>query len=283
MTTTDMTTPPAAPADLATILKLDGDGYTLSVTKETVAAKTDLLTAAAAVTQVTTNDESTVAQFQIRHLAGFRNAVEKSRVEVKAPVIELGKKIDAAAKEFVEQIVAEENRLKKLVGSHAEEVAAAKRAAEAEERRKFEEARRAKEEAERAEAAALRAKEAAANAVSIQDAIAAKQKQREAEAAAARAEEERQAAMRERMASSAVVATTRDARGVKFAPDFEVINAPVFYEHVPELCEIVAKRRETLAWLKQIHAEAEADGEDFVRVGEFYGLKVTLKPVVSTR
>jgi hypothetical protein len=279
-TTAPDTTPAAAPAaELATILKLDGDGYTLSVTKETVAAKTDLITAAAAVTQVTNNDESTVAQFQIRHLASFRNAVEKSRTEVKAPVLELGKKIDAAAKEFVEQIVAEENRLKKLVGNHAEEVAAAKRAAEAEERRKFEEARRAKEEAERAEAAALRAKEAAANAVSIQDAIKAKQAAREAEAAAARAEEERQAAMRERMASSAVVATTRDAGGVKFEPDFEVIDARAFLSARPDLCDIVVKRRETLAWLK----EKRAEGVEIGALGDAYGLKVTLKPVVSTR
>lgn len=281
MTTTapDTTTPAAPAAELATILKLDGDGYTLSVTKETVAAKNDLIAAAAAVTQVTSTEESTLAQFQIRHLASFRNAVEKSRTEVKAPVIELGKKIDAAAKEFVEQIVAEEGRLKKLVGSHAEQVAAAKRAAEAEERRKFEEARRAREEAERAEAAALRAKEAAANTVNITDAIAAKQKQRATEAAAQRAEEDRQAAQRERMAASATVATTAVASGVKFEPDFEVIDAKAFLAARPDCCEITVKRRETLAWLKQQHAQ----GVDVGALGDAFGLRVTLKPVVSTR
>lgn len=280
MTITDTTTPAADPAaELSTILKLDGDGYTLSVTKETVAAKTDLIAAAAAVTQVTNNDESTVAQFQIRHLASFRNAVEKSRTEVKAPVLDLGKKIDAAAKEFVAQVVAEEARLKKLVGSHAEQVAAAKRKAEEEERKRFEEARRKKEEADRAEAAALQAKEAAANAVSIQDAIAAKQKQREAEQAAARAEEELQAAQRERMASSAVVATTSGAGGVKFEPEFEVLDAKAFLAARPDLCEITVKRRETLAWLK----EQRAEGVDIGALGDAFGLKVTLKPVVSTR
>jgi hypothetical protein len=137
-------------AEPTAILKLAGDGYTLSVTAETVAHKASLLAAAGAVTEVTDDNQVAVAQFQIRHLAAFRNTVEKSRLEVKRPIIDLGKKIDEAAQSFAGEIVLEETRIKKLVARHAEEVAAEKRRAEAEERRKFEEARKAKEDAERA-------------------------------------------------------------------------------------------------------------------------------------
>jgi len=276
MTTTDTIQPPA---DLSTILKLDGDGYKLSVTKETLAARNDLIAAAGAITQVTDADESTRAQFEIRRLAAFRNLVEKSRTEVKKPVIELGRKIDEAAQAFAGDIVLEEIRIKKLVGKHAEEVAAAKRAAEAEERRKFEEARRAKEDAERAAADAERAKQAAANAVSIQDAIKAKQAAREAETAAAKAEQERQAAQAERMAASTAVATTNVASGVRFEPDFEVLNIDRLAAFAPHLVMIEPKRREVIAYLKQ----RRADGANLEMIGLELGLKITLKPVVSTR
>lgn len=274
---TTSATPPAA--EPTTILTLEGSGYTLAVYPEIEAAKAQLLEASGKIGCVNDDDESVRAQFEIRRLAGFRNLVEKSRVEVKKPLLALGNAIDAAAKDFVALVTGEESRLKLMVGNHAAEVAKAKAAAEARERRKFEEAKRAKEEAERAAAAAEAAKQAAANAVSIQDAIAAKQKQREAEAAAAAAEEERQAAQRERMASSAVVASTRVSSAVKFEPDFEVINAAEFMKAKPELCTIEVKRRETLAWLKTLDLNSEHLAANCERLG----LRVTLKPVVSTR
>lgn len=268
-------------AEPTAILKLAGDGYTLSVTAETVAAKEALLAAAGAVTEVTADNQVAVAQFQIRHLAAFRNTVEKSRLEVKRPIIDLGKKIDEAAAGFAGAIVLEETRIKKLVARHAEEVMLEKRRAEAEERRKFEEARKAKEDAERAAAEAQRAQEAAAatSSVSILDSIKAKQAAREAQEAADRAAVEKQAALADRMASSAAVASVRDVAGVRFEPDFEVIDAALLLETRPDLCEITVKRRETLAWLKTLDLSSELLAPKCERLG----LKVTLKPVVSTR
>jgi hypothetical protein len=266
-------------AEPTAILKLAGDGYTLSVTAETVAHKASLLAAAGAVTEVTDDNQVAVAQFQIRHLAAFRNTVEKSRLEVKRPIIDLGKKIDEAAQSFAGEIVLEETRIKKLVARHAEEVAAEKRRAEAEERRKFEEARKAKEDAERAAAEAQRAQEAAAatSSVSILDAIKAKQAAREAQEAAARAAVEKQVALADRMASSAAVASVRDVAGVRFEPDFEVIDIDKFFSENPTLCDLTVRRRETIAWLKSLR-----DGGVDIESIEI-GLKITLKPVVSTR
>lgn len=268
-------------AEPTTILKLAGDGYTLSVTAETVAAKEALLAAAGAVTEVADDNQVAVAQFQIRHLAAFRNTVEKSRLEVKRPIIDLGKKIDEAAAGFAGAIVLEETRLKKLVARHAEEVMLEKRRAEAEERRKFEEARKAKEDAERAAAEAQRAQEAAAatSSVSILDAIKAKQAARDAQEAADRAAVEKQAALADRMASSAAVASVRDVAGVRFEPEFEVIDMALFYANHPELCEITVKRRETIALLKTL----DLQNESLRAACELAGLRVTLKPVVSTR
>ncbi|MCW1921295.1 hypothetical protein OKA05_01950 [Luteolibacter arcticus] len=266
-------------ADLTTILSLEGAGYTLSVSAETDARKVALIHAAAGITQVGSVDESAAAHVHIRHLAAFRNSVEKSRTEAKAPIIELGRKIDAAAKAYIDVVTAEENRLKLCVGAFATKQAEEKRKAEAEERRKFEEARLAREAAERAAREAEDAKRKAAEATNIQAAIAAKQEAREAEAAAARAEEERQAAQRERMAQSAVVATTRVAGGVKFEPDFEVVDIARLAAEAPMLVTIEPKRRELLAFLKGLHA----DGADLEAIGLGLGLRVTLKPVVSTR
>lgn len=264
-----------------TILTLEGPGYSLAVSAEIEAAKSELLEASGKIGCVNDNDESNAAQFQIRRLASFRNLVEKSRVEVKKPIIDLGRAIDAAAKEFAGMVVNEERRLALMVGKHTEEMAAAKRAAEAEERRKFEEARKAKEEAERAAAEAERARLAAVNAVSIQDAIAAKQAAREADAASAKAEEERQAAQRERMASSAAVATTHVSSGVRFALDFEVIDIERLYSVSPDLVELTPKRAAIMAKLKLAE---EAHGFDAVETNMRHaGLRVTRKPVVSTR
>lgn len=274
-----MTTITEPTAELTTIFSLEGPGYTLLAPKAIETRKTDLIAAAGGVTQVTNNDEASLAQVHIRSLAGFRNLVEKSRVEVKKPVLEIGRKIDEAAKDFVALIEAEEKRLKLMVGEHATAVAKAKAEAEAEERRKFEEARRAKEEAERAAREAEEAKRKAAEATNIQAVVAAKKAAAEAEAAAAKAEEERQAAQRERMAQSAVVATTAAPGGVKFEPEFEVVDIDLLAKEAPALVTIEPKRREVLAWLKGLHAE----GSDIEKLGAGVGLRVTLKPVVSTR
>jgi hypothetical protein len=267
--------------DTTEILKLKGSGYSLAVSADTEKEKAALITSAGGITVVASAEESSLAQMYVRSLAAFRLQVEKARVEVKKPVLELGRKIDEAAAEFVSAITSEEGRLKKLVGDHAETVAKAKREAEAEERRKLDEAKRAREEAERAEREATEARRKASEttAKSIADVIADKQAAREAEQAAVKAAEERAAAAAEQRGASAVVAATAVSSGVRFEVDFEVTDAEAFYKEQPSLCEITVPRREALAWLKGL----KADGIDIEEFGPRIGLKVTMKPVVSTR
>lgn len=238
-------------------VELTGEGYKLTITEDAEARKGELIAAAAGITKVSDDESSNLAQFQVRSLAEFRNEVERSRKEVKAPVLDLGRRIDQAAKDFVEAVTGEESRLKKLVGDHAREVERKRREAEAEERRRFEEAQRAKREAEEAERKAAEDK-------SIKAAVAKKE-----------AERAREKAEKERLESSATVAETNVSRGVKFVDDFEVTDIAELYQHAPEcvrLTPVANEIKQRIAWHRQRGEEPE-----------IAGVRVFRKPKVSTR
>jgi hypothetical protein len=246
-----------------TALILAGQGYDLTVSPEAEKRKADLLVTSRHVTSVTSNDESSVAQRVSRSLASMRIEIEKCRKEVKEPVNRIGKLIDQTAKDFVAEIDAEEKRITRLVGAHAEEVARIKREKEAAERRAFEEARAAREAAEAAAAAA-------ANTNKISDVIAAR-----------RAEEERKALFDARMEASAEVAATNVASGVRFAWDFDVTNIAALYNASPELVRLEPLRADILAAIKD--AAAQMGDEAACAYFEQVGLCVFKKPVVSSR
>jgi hypothetical protein len=211
-------------------LILAGDGYQLTISSEAEARKAALIERSSEVTTVTSNDESAKAQFHSRSLAAMRIEVEKSRKLVKEPVNRIGKMIDQAAANFLAEIVAEENRIKKIVGDHAEEVMRIKAEKERIEREAFEAARAAREAAEEGGiAAVLAAKKAAA----------------------------------EKLQSSNEVAATRLADGIRFAWEFEVENIEAFYAAEPDLCEITLKRAAILTALKEL----ESNGFDVAMPG----------------
>jgi len=255
-----MTTTPTI--EETTALILAGDGYQLTIAPEAENRKTDLLSAAAQVTSVTCNEESSLAQFQSRSLAAMRIEVEKCRKTVKEPVNRIGKLIDKTAADFVADIEAEEKRITRLIGQHAAEVARLKAEKEAEERRAFEEARAAREAAEVAAAAAE-------STGKIADVIAAKQ-----------AERERQEALAARMAASEQVAGTNVASGVRFAWDFEVDDLDSVYRAQPEFVTMEIKRSLVLEWLKKVEATESADP---VAAAAERGIRAFKKPIVSSR
>jgi hypothetical protein len=205
-----------------TPLILAGDGYQLTISSEAEARKAELITKSAAITTVTSNDESANAQFHSRSLAAMRIEVEKSRKLVKEPVNRIGKMIDNAAADFLAEIVSEENRIKKIVGDHAEEVLRIKAEKEGIEREAFEAARAAKEEAENGGIAAV---------------LAAKK------------------ALADKIQSSNEVAATRLADGIRFAWDFEVESVSELYCRRPDLVELTPSRSRILALIKQIEEE----------------------------
>jgi hypothetical protein len=245
-----------------TALILSGQGYELKIAPEAEARKAELLGIARAVQHVRDNDESAEAQYHSRSLAAMRIEVEKCRKIVKEPVNRIGKLIDQAAKDFVAEIEAEECRIKKLVGEHAEEVARLRRIKEDQERRAFEEARAAREAAEAAAAAAETSGK-------IADIIAAKQ-----------AESARMDALAARMGASDEVAAAKVADGVRFAWDFEVDDIAAVYRAAPEFVKLEIRRAEVLAWLRELES---ADEEVAAGACLVIGLRVFKKPVVSSR
>jgi len=238
-------------------LILAGDGYNIQIAEEALARRNELLDAACTVKTVTSNDESADAAFHMRRLAQLRIEVDKSRKEIKEPVIRIGKLIDETAKNYLLDVDFHETRIKGLIGDHAKAMAEAKAKAEAEERKAFEAARQAREAAD----AAATAADASGK---MRDVIAAKQ-----------AETARMEALDARMNASEEVATTKIAQGVRFAWDFEVTDILSLYRNHPELVELSVKRAEVIAWLKL----REAAG----LTGEMFGIRAFKKPVISTK
>lgn len=227
-------------------LILAGDGYQLTISAEAEQRKAELLAKAEAITTVTDNDESAKAQFQSRSLAAMRIEVEKSRKLVKEPVNRIGKMIDNAAADFLAEIVAEENRIKKLVGDHANEVLRIKAEKEAAERAAFEAARAARAAAEEGGiAAVIAAKKAAA----------------------------------EKLQASNEVAATKVSSGVRFAWDFEVDDINIVAKAEPLFVSMEIKRSAVLAWIREL----EAADEDVAARLALVGISAFKKPIVSSR
>ena len=266
-----------------TALAILGDGYQITITPEAEKQKATILTAARAVVAVTDADSCDIAQSRLRILASVRNAVESSRKQVKAPVIDLGKRIDGIAADFVADVVAEEARLSGLVTEYAREQQRIKREAELAAEKQRQRVERERHEAEmaaqreaariererqaaeraahEAEIAQLKA-EAAQSEEGQQAARAAQEKalaaQREAEARAEAALRQAQAdaaAAREREEAARIAAAVAvDApapAGVREEIDFEVEDILAFVAKFPQLCRIEPKRADVLAALKK--------------------------------
>jgi len=102
------------------------------------------LQSAATITSVTDAFDADCAASALREVTLLAGEIETARVEIKAPVLALGKKIDAIAKDFSAQLEAEKTRIGRILGDYqaAERVKAdrARREALAEAERKAREA-----------------------------------------------------------------------------------------------------------------------------------------------
>lgn len=278
--------PPGQPVPVPEVvtgsLILRGHGYETLVTQTAAEQKRIIVEASRKVVAVTDSASCDLAQSRIKSLASIRTAVEKSRKDIKAPVIELGRRIDATATEFVAEVITEESRLSGLVADYVrEEQRKAREAREAaererqrierEEHEKRMEALRAEQEAERqrmaaeraaheAEMAALaaqRQQDAAAQRAAEQAASAARQAQEEARqrAEAAQREQERAAEEARRQAEAVTTTAPVEVAGVSNEIDFRVVDAAAFYAafsaKCPEFFEIVVKRAPVLEALKK--------------------------------
>jgi hypothetical protein len=268
-----------------TALAILGDGYQIQITPEAERQKATIINAARAVVAVTDADSCDIAQSRLRSLASVRTAVESSRKQVKAPVIDLGKRIDGIAADFVAEVIAEEARLSGLVTEYAREQQRIKREAELaaeQERQRVERERHEAEMAAQREAARIererQAAERAAHEAEIarlkaeaaqseegqraareaQERAVAAQREAEARAEAARRQAEADAAAaREREEAARIAAAEAAApapAGVKEEIDFDVVDILAFVAKFPQLCRIEPKRAEVLAALKKSFA-----------------------------
>ncbi len=79
-----------------------------------------LIANSSAVTIVSNDDQQEAAVDHMRRIKAMLNNTEDARKTVKAPVLNLGKRIDDIAKTFCERLTGELDRLTKLVGGYQE-------------------------------------------------------------------------------------------------------------------------------------------------------------------
>ena len=269
---------------MSTALAILGDGYQIAITPAAEEQKRTIVEAARAVVAVTDLPTCDLAQSRLKSLATIRMSVESSRKLVKAPVIDLGKRIDGIAADFVAEVIAEESRLSGLVAEfareqqriqreremeaererqrverehHEAEMAAQREAARIERERQAAEKAAHEAEIARLKAEAAQSEEGQKAAREAQEKAVAAQREAEARAEAARrqAESDAEAARRREAEAEATrqsalaVQTVPD--GVKEEIDFEVVDILAFVAKFPQLCRIEPKRADVLAALKK--------------------------------
>jgi hypothetical protein len=217
----------------------------IAIDPKAVAARDEAIENAHLVVTIRTHNQAVAGADALRGLRAITKAVESSRTAAKAPVLELGRRIDAAAKEFNASAEAEIYRITAMLTAHETE----QRRIDAEaQRQRQEEARRmvAEENARLAEIArqqqeAARAERAAVN---ESERAAAETRRMVAEQAAAI----ERAAAAERQANLPVITERPKVSGtvVREEWNFDVLDLKAFAQAHPELVEITVKRAAVL-------------------------------------
>ena len=135
------------------LIRRDDKLLAASFTAEALALKEAALASGALVGKVTNGEEQEAAVTAQKEVGRILKLAEDARKAAKEPVLEYGRRIDDAAKRFIEDLKVEQLRLAKLVADFQQleqaRVRAAQLAREAEERKLQEERRRAEEEVQR--------------------------------------------------------------------------------------------------------------------------------------
>jgi hypothetical protein len=233
----------------------------VEVLPSAISQKQTALVAAAAITAVSDTKSQALAVNALKELQGLTKAVENSRMSVKAPVLEIGRKIDSLAHGYSLELELEGARIKKLIADYQNEQERIRQAAE---RARLEELQRlerevvavkAKEEEAKAEAARLEAEKQKAweaefmaeTDKQIEDASRAQAALMAQEAEADRQRQEQAAkaqllAAQQKAVASAVIPTAHKPSGMSVQEKwrFEVVNLGVLYQHNAELVRMEA-------------------------------------------
>jgi hypothetical protein len=215
-----------------------------------------------AVTDADTQAEVTNV---LRDIARLLKETEDGRKLVKAPVLDLGKRIDAAAAEFVQTLEAQKARLNGMLVAYETEQ---RRIAMEAERKRQEEIRKqeaeaelarkrallaeteAREKREAAERAAREAVNPEARAKAQEEARKAAEAQRQAAAAQVQQEEAAKLQQAELLRAPAPVVTRAAGASVQTPWTFEVLDIKALYAACPDLVELSVKRSDVLALIR---------------------------------
>ena len=238
------------------MIKLDGNGWSITATPEAEKLKKSLLREGSTIKKVEDKGDEGIAIAACSNLASFRKQLEATRKAVKQPVLDLGKKIDSIAEAFGHEIDTEEKRIRNILGGYQMKLAQERQKIEEEARKKQIEATKALEAAEAARLAAE------------------KKQSTMAEVKAERLEEKAIDARVAVMQLEQQAADTK-VRGGRMELDFEVEDIESFYNEHPNLCIITVKTRETKEYLKSIRTNG--------KIPSVFGIRVFEKPVISIR
>lgn len=216
-------------------------------------SKENALATATLVHKVTSPSQEKLAADTMRDLKAVERTVEDARKTVKAPILEIGRKIDSAASVFILEVQGEHHRIRRLVENYQAELLRQKQEAERKAREELARIERERAEAERAEQRRIEEARRAelAKARDEQERAAAEERaQRAAEEAQARAAQQAQQAQ---AAVLTALPTPVKTAGMAVAEewDFEVKDALVLANCHPEFVTITPKVRDIKAALKE--------------------------------
>lgn len=218
------------------------------------------IAAAKSITRIATAQQQQEAVTAVANLRKLTKAVESGRTSAKAPVLDIGRKIDAMAKDFTRPAEVEAERVLKLVNEYQAEQA--RIAAEAE-RKRQDEIRRAEEAQLKAEAE-LRAKQEELERIQREK----ERADREADATALEIARKAELDARHAMLMQRMNAAKADAQGTRAAsvvvagpvkaagtmerkePRFEVLDVVALASSRLDLVTIEPKRADILAQIR---------------------------------
>jgi hypothetical protein len=221
----------------------------IAISPDAIAVRDEIVALAGWISKVTTQSHFASAVEALKRLRVMAKSVEASRVEIKGPVLEIGKKIDQTAKTFLAEVDVEITRLTGLMTQW--EIEQRRIAAEAERQRQEEERRQQAEEAARM-AEIRRQQEAAARAELFanteRERTAAKVQRIDMQLAAAI----ERAAAAERQANLPVVIEPPKIAGTVVREEwtFDVHDVIAFALAHPQLVEITVRRADVLKLIR---------------------------------
>lgn len=105
-------------ATIPPVLSLSGlQAATIDISQEARNHRDSLLVLSKNVTVVATTEQARIAAEVLKNVKAFTRTIEDTRSQVKAPVLDLGKKVDAVAKQLTTALENEATRLSRALGT----------------------------------------------------------------------------------------------------------------------------------------------------------------------